>query len=200
MGYLKKFTELSEKKDHLRYVNDYSTELYTDKKGKTKEKVTYIGPVIPFKNDKKEVTMKLVAVALLSVLLIASIVYGAMCEHTTGSWFLTSLPMAVSFFPCLYLAMGTIELPFNAKPMQRDRYMHSIIRVFKSCGALMGIMIAELLFELVYRLIHKDWMFLKGDIVFLVAVFGALVCAVLSILILRSIDTDEREIEEFDRR
>ena len=35
-------------KDHIKYIQDYETELIQDEKGKYRKKVTYIGPYIPF--------------------------------------------------------------------------------------------------------------------------------------------------------
>ncbi len=193
-----KFGALGMKKDHVKYVNDYTTELYTDEKGKTREKTIYIGPLIYFREKAETVRTKLVISGVLALFIVFFAGYSATCEHTTAWWILTSLPMAIALVPCLYLLMGAGTYQYSAKPMQRDRYMHSIIRAYRSMGAITGLSAAEIIFEFVFRIKNKDWLFIRGDRLFLAAVVLAIVFCVLNIILLRSLDIDEREISEKD--
>lgn len=78
--------------------------------------------------------------------------------------------------------------------MKRDRYMHSVIRVFRSSSGIAILMAVVLLAEVAYRAIFRDWLFLRGDIKFLVYVVGAAIINVIIIVLLRRVDLDEREV------
>ena len=182
-------------KDHIKYIDDYETELVCDEKGKYRKKVTYIGPYIPFAEPAGRVRIKFAAADVLSLAVCAATGYASIIRHTTGGWLLTVLPLMVSLLPCLYLIMGSVSLPMSAKPMKRDRYMHSIIRCFRSCAAIGILDIMVLLSDVLYRVTKSDWMFLKGDYIFYSCIIAAGIVSVLIILTLRSVKLDERELE-----
>lgn len=194
------FSGISRRRDYKNSVCDYNTELYRDEKGMLREKAVYIGPMIPFIGDAKTVRRKLFFVMAISVVLVAVVLYAALCEHTTAWWGLTSIAMAVALFPCFALITGIVNLPFSAEPMKRDRYQHSIIRTIKSTAILLAFLLVEVIGETIYRFTHDDWMFLRDDIVFLAVIFAAIALSIGNILVLRSIDVDEREVYEFDKR
>ena len=181
-------------KDHIKYIEDYETELIQDEKGKYRKKVTYVGPYIPFDEPAGRVRLKFILTDILALAVCAATGYASLVRHTTGGWLLTVLPLMVSLLPCLYLIMGAISLPMSCKPMKRDRYMHSIIRCFRSCGALVILDIAIILSDILYRAMKSDWMFLNGDYIFYSCVAGAGILSAVIILVLRTVKIDEREL------
>ena len=182
-------------KDHIKYIDDYETELIRDEKGKYKKKVTYIGPYIPFNEPISKVRIKFILSDILSLAVCAATGYASLIRHTTGGWLLTVLPLMVSLLPCLYLIMGAVSLPMSGKPMQRDRYMHSIIRCFRSCAAIGILDVMVILSDILYRVSKSDWMFLKGDYIFYACIVSAGLFSVGIIAILRLVQLDERELE-----
>lgn len=194
------FSGLSRKRDYVSSVNDYNTELYRDKKGKLKERVVYIGPMIPFAEEKKTVQRKLIAATVISIALVVTVLFATFCEHTTAWWGLTSLAMAGSLFPCFALITGLVNFPFSAKPMKRDRYLHSIIRAMKSTGIVFAFLAVEIIGEIAYRISREDWLFLRDDIVFLMAIALAIALCVTNLIVLRSIKVDERQVLEYNSK
>lgn len=181
-------------KDHIKYIEDYETELIQDEKGKYRKKVTYIGPYIPFDEPVGRVRLKFILSDILTLAVCAATGYASLVRHTTGGWLLTVLPLMVSLLPCLYLVMGAISLPMSGKPMKRDRYMHSIIRCFRSCGALVILDVVVILSDILYRVMKSDWLLLKGDYIFYSCVMGSGILSVVIILILRTVKIDEKEL------
>jgi hypothetical protein len=103
------------------------------------------------------------------------------------------VPLMAGLFPCLYLAMGVLALPFRGKPMRRDQYMHSFIRISRSCTAILIFAFLAELITLIYRMIENDWLYLPADWRFTVSGIILIAAAVAIILILRSIEITERE-------
>lgn len=186
--------DLYKNKDHIKFIDDYDTELVTDEKGKVRKKVTYIGPYIPIKTDIKVCRALFILIDILSLASTALILFACVIRHTTGSWLVTMMPLLLSLFPSLYLLSGCILLPMSGAPMKRDRYMHSVIRVFRSSSGIDILMAVVLLAEVAYRAIFRDWLFLRGDIRFLVYIVGAAIINVIIIVLLRRVDLDEREV------
>lgn len=183
-----------EHKDSLKYVNDYTTELYEDEKGKTRERTTYVGPMIKFRDDPKSVKTKLIVSTVLTCLMACALVYSVMMNHASAWWGFTVIPMAVAAFPALYMVMGALNFQFDAVPMKRDRYMRSIIRVFKSSAAVIVCYVVGLIADVVYRAVFDDWLFLSEDILFATLSITVIVLSAIVILILRSLNVDEREL------
>ena len=181
-------------KDHIKYIQDYETELIQDEKGKYRKKVTYIGPYIPFDEPVSKVRLKFIITDILALAVCAATGYASLVRHTTGGWLLTVLPLMVSLLPCLYLIMGAISLPMSGKPMKRDRYMHSMIRCFRSCGGLIILDITVILSDILYRVMKSDWMILKGDYIFYACVAGAGILSAVIIIVLRMVKVDEIEL------
>ena len=188
------FGDFYKKKDHIRYINDYEEELYTDEKGKHHRRAVYIGPYIPIENEISSLRRILAGVVLLALALVTALVAAMFINHTTGWFFLTTIPMAAAAFPALYLVMGVLNLPYSGKPMQRDKYMHGIIRMFRSSGALITIIAVTFVSEFVYRIIYSDWMFLRGDIIFMLLLGAVLIACIGIILLLRAIEVNEIEL------
>lgn len=177
-----------------KFAEDYTIEYYEDKKGRERQRAVYIGPHIRVLEDEKTLKPKVIGVLITSLLAVAAVLLTHIGEHASAWWFGTVIPQMVALFPCLFVGFALPNLPFGGKDMQRDQYMHGIIRLLNSFGAITAIMIVELLAELAYRIIHKDWIVLSGDIVFLLKVVLAIVCSIAAIIILRNIDVDETEL------
>ena len=182
------------KKSVAKFADDYTLEYYTDAKGREKQRAVYIGPRIPIRDELKPLRLKLAGVLVLALVTVALVLTCHMLNHTTAWWFGTVIPLAVALFPSLFLLFALPNLPFNGGPMQRDAYMHGLIRLFNCFGALTAIMAVEIVFEIIYRVIYSDWIFLKDDIVFLAVVVLTIVSGIVAISILRTIDTDETEL------
>lgn len=177
-----------------KFSDDYTIEYYEDKKGREKQRAVYIGPHIYVLEDEHSLKLKLIGVLLTSLIAVAAVLLSHMGEHASAWWFGTILPQAVALFPCMFVGFGLPNLPFNGKDMQRDQYMHGMIRLLNCFGAIAVIMVIELIAEIVYRATHSDWLFLSGDIAFLVKIFAAIAFSIVSVVILRSIDVDETEL------
>ena len=153
--------------------------------------------MIPVREDKSRLRIKLPAVAALAVLAVLTVLSAVFTRHVGG--LIAELPLIISLFPCLYLIMGIFLLPYSGKPMKRDAYMHGMIRVFRSCGALTVLMAIILVFEIIRRIAQQDTLFLRDDVLFLIRVAGAVILPVLIIVILRSVEIDEKELIQVRR-
>ena len=189
--------EFYRKKDHIQYLDDYEIRYVKDEKGREKKEIVYIGPMIPVREDKSRLRIKLPAVAALVVLAVLTVLSAVFTRHVGG--LIAELPLIISLFPCLYLIMGIFLLPYSGKPMKRDAYMHGMIRVFRSCGALTVLMAIILVFEIIRRIAQQDTLFLRDDVLFLIRVAGAVILPVLIIVILRSVEIDEKELIQVRR-
>lgn len=194
-----KIENLIKKKDALQFVNDYDTELEEDENGKVHKKTVYVGPIIGFLDEPKTIKPKLTASLFMSLIIVGLIVYGNMINHSSAWSVITAMTMGVELFPALFLLMGAFNLPFNAKPMHRDKYMHSIIRVFRSLGAIAVMMAVLIIYEIVYRTKNSDWLFLSGDKQFIFVMVVSLILCVAEIVLLRTVNIDEKELEERNR-
>lgn len=178
----------------LQYTKDYRTDTVTDEKGREHKKYTYIGPLIPFITDAKTVKKKFIITAVLTVILVVCLIITEGLEHGSAWFALVSIPLAVALFPTLYLIMGVCTLQYNGDRMRRDRYEHSYVRVLKSCAGIIPCVGVGLIADFVYRFMYKDWLFLKEDILFYVMVVIVLTAAVAIVLIVRSVEVDERQL------
>lgn len=190
-----KFEKLVKQKDYIKYIEDYDTELVEDENGKMKKVTTYIGPIIRFVDASDTVKKKMWLSLAFSIITVAILVRINFLSHTTAWFFLTTLTSSIILFPALFLFMSAINLPFSAKEMKRDKYMHSIIRTFRSCGAIIALLAVIFVSEFVYRIINSDWIFLKDDFVFLIYVLLAAGMSVVNIITLRSLTIDETELD-----
>ncbi len=184
--------EFYKKKDHIQYLDDYEIRYVTDEKGREKKTVVYTGPLIPVTEEKNKLRIKLLSVSVIAVCTVLTVLSAVFTRHVGGM--IAELPLIISLFPCLYLVMGVFLLPFSGKPMKRDAYMHGMIRVFRSCGALTVLMGVVLVSEIIRRIAQQDTLFLRGDIMFIIRIIGALILCVAIILILRSVEIDEKEL------
>lgn len=182
------------KRGVAKFTDDYVIEDYTDAKGREKERAVYVGPRIPIREDIKSLRLKLAGVLVLAFITVALILCCHLINHTTAWWFGTVIPLGAALFPAMFLLFSLPNLPFKGGAMQRDGYMHGIIRLFNCFGAIAVIMAVELVFEIIYRFTKNDWLFVSGDVAFVVLVVLTILISIAAIVILRSIDVDETEL------
>lgn len=178
----------------LKYVEDYTTELYEDEKGRTREKIVYVGPLVKTLEPQKNVRVKSVIATLLAALELFCQYRFITVNHSSMSWFLTVIPLAISLFAGLYLIMGLSKLPFWGQDMKRDSYLNGIIRVIKSAAGIAVCVTVSLVGEALYRLINHDTLFLTDDFWFYGYTIGSILLCIVIVLIIRSIRIDEREL------
>lgn len=193
MGWIDKFTGKGSKLfDRLKYTEDFRLETETDDKGKTRKKAVYIGTWFVIRDygtsDRLRMAGSLLAAAAVMIIQFSMLL---VLHAGSGSLFVV-LPLAAALFPGMYLLMGAASLPYRGKPMRRDQYFHSIIRMSRSAVAILAFNTVAALAALIYRMIKNDWLFLKGDWTFLILfVISAFLCAGV-IWVLRRIDITEK--------
>lgn len=184
--------------DTLNYVDDYKTELVEDEKGRMRKKTTYVGIWYFVDDEPRAARVKLIVSAALCVLAAALCVLPLFIKGVERGWLLAALPKLLALFPLLYLLMGAASLPFSLKPMHRDRYMHSFVRILRS-GAAVGVMtLVSFGAKLVYRMVNADWMFMGKDVLELVCGLGAIAALTAAILLLRSVGVEEKPNSAYD--
>lgn len=193
MGWIDKFTGNGSRLfDRLKYTEDFRLETETDEKGKTRKKAVYIGTWFVIRDYGTSERLRM-AGSLLAAAAVMIIQFSMLLLRHAGSGSLfVVLPLAAALFPGMYLLMGAASLPYRGKPMRRDQYFHSIIRMSRSAVAILAFNTVAALAALIYRIIMDDWLFLKGDWTFLILfVVSAVLCAGV-IWILRGIDIAEK--------
>lgn len=186
-GIKSKFSDLQ------KYVDDYEIVEEQKPNGKLKKTVRYKGTWTILREVSSRTFFKLWFTAAMAFVLISVYVLTLMLTHTTSGLYTVMVPMMAGMFPCLYLAMGVLALPFRGKPMRRDQYMHSFIRISRSCMAILVCVFLSELVTLIYRMIEKDWLYLPADWRFTVFNMILIAAAIAIILILRSIEITEKE-------
>ena len=194
MGLFGSFSDTKSKFSDLRkYVDDYEIVEEQMSNGKLKKTVRYKGTWTILREVSSGTFFKLWLTVLMAFALIGVYVYTLTLTHTTSGLYTVMVPLMAGLFPCLYLAMGVLALPFRGKPMRRDQYMHSFIRISRSCTAILIIAFLAELITLIYRMIENDWLYLPADWRFTVSGIILIAAAVAIILILRSIEITEKE-------
>ena len=194
MGLFGSFSDTKSKFSDLRkYVDDYEIVEEQMPNGKLKKTVRYKGTWTILREVSSGTFFKLWLTVLMAFALIGVYVYTLTLTHTTSGLYTVMVPLMAGLFPCLYLAMGVLALPFRGKPMRRDQYMHSFIRISRSCTAILIFAFLAELITLIYRMIENDWLYLPADWRFTVSGIILIAAAVAIILILRSIEITERE-------
>ena len=194
MGLFGSFSDTKSKFSDLRkYVDDYEIVEEQMPNGKLKKTVRYKGTWTILREVSSGTFFKLWLTVLMAFALIGVYVYTLTLTHTTSGLYTVMVPLMAGLFPCLYLAMGVLALPFRGKPMRRDQYMHSFIRISRSCTAILVIAFLAEPITLIYRMIENDWLYLPADWRFTVSGIILITAAVAIILILRSIEITERE-------
>ena len=174
-----------------RYADDFRIETVTDAKGKARRKTVYIGAWTVLRDKGRGTVFRLWGSLTMSFAAVAACALQLLTEHSCDRKYTVMLPLLAGLFPCLYLLMGCLSLPFRLRPMRRDQYMHSFIRVFRSATAVICFEAITLIASFIYRISAGDWVFLAGDRRFVM--YGGLALAFSGVLIrlLRGIGATE---------
>lgn len=172
----------------LDYIDDYRTELYTDSKGRTRERLIYTGAWYKLWGNRKSNLLLMLSAALACVLFTAGLVLLQFSDsYVCVCWFV-ALPQAAALFPCLYALFGICELPYSCKPMKRDRYMHSVIRVCRSASAVGVIEAFVLIAGFVFRLVDSLWFFREPDILYIVHTVSVILLCGAAVFLLQKLE------------
>ena len=188
----RKFSDLN------KYVTDFRLERETDQRGRIRTRAVYVGPWTVMRRTGTETRIRLWGTFLLTLGVAGCQLWMLMLNHLGAGVLWVMFPLLVGLLPGLYLLMGSFSLPFRGKPMRRDQYMHSFIRVSRSAVAVSAFTLVGLLASLVYRMIRGDWRFLPADWQFLAACGLIIAQAVAAIFLLRSIDLMEKDNDAYE--
>ena len=186
-GLMKHFT------DPGKYVKDFRIEEVKDKKGRILKKAVYTGSWTVFRDPGPSTLLKLCSSLLLCILLTGLYVWALLLTHLTSARLEVMIPLLLGLFPLLYMLMGALSLPFRGKPMRRDQYMHSFIRVSRSCTAISIFMLLGLIVTLILRAVWGNWTFFPEDQKFTIFCTLVPLLAGAVILLLRSIEITEKD-------
>lgn len=191
MGFLDNFfPSASGKPERNTFARDFEIVEVKDSKGRIRKKARYTGTWIVFRDPgaaRKVMPCSLVLSALLAGLYIGTL----LLKHLVSGQVIVMFPLLAGLMPLLYLLMGATSLPFRGKPMRQDQYMHSFIRISRSCTAVAACAVLTLVVTVGYRIYTGNWQFFEEDILFMI------LCAVIAclsiglILLLRSVDFAE---------
>ncbi len=180
-----------------KYVNDFKVEEVPDRKGRPRKRAVYIGTWFVPRDEKKAkavVWTCLVLAAATAVLYFSSL----LLTHFGSGKLPVVLPLLLGMLPLLYLLLGATELPYRSRPMRRDQYMHSFIRMSRSAVAISVFAAVGLAALFVCRCVAGDWMFRPEDWRFLVLVVLSVLFAALIVLLLRGVDLAEKPNSAYD--
>ena len=163
-----------------------------DKDGRVRSKAVYKGLWTVLREPGRPTRARLWIALALAFALAGVYVRTLLVTHASSGQILVMLPILIGLFPLLYLLMGALSLPFRGRPMRRDQYMHSFIRVFRSCVAVGAFLLTGLLASFIYRIVKGDWLFLSGDWRFLAGCVAALALDAAIFTILRGVDLTEK--------
>lgn len=178
--------------DLRKYVGDFELTEEENSRGRKVKKARYIGTWTVLREFSPGVKLRLRSIPVLTVLLAGIYFRMLTLTHLFSGNLLVMIPLLAGLFPAMYLAMGAFSLPFRGKPMRRDQYMHSFIRIFRSATATGAFILAGQLAALISRAVHGDWMYLSADWKFTGYGIAALAAAAGSMTLLRGIETTER--------
>ena len=181
-----------------RYAEDFTVVEVPDRKGRLRKKAVYIGTWTVIRDWNAAARRTLWGTAALTLLIVVLYVRALLLTHFASGKLLVMLPLLAGLFPLFYLCMGATALPYGGKPMRRDQYMHSFIRMSRSAVAVAAFAIAGLLAMLIYRIVLKDWLFLPEDRLFLAFYILAAAASVLIVFLLRRLDLAERENKAYE--
>ena len=179
--------------DLKKYVNDFEVTEEKDAGGRLKKKVIYKGPLMVLRDPSPAVFARLWITLGLTLALAAAYVKMLLLTHLAGGQLLVMLPPLAGLFPLLYLLMGAAALPFRGKPMRRDQYMHSFIRVFRSAAAVAACSALGQAAAVIYRAVVSNWEYFPEDWLFTGLGLGVVIAAAGIIFLLRPVEVAEQE-------
>ena len=183
--------------DRTRYVEDFRIEEYQDAKGRQRRHAVYIGTWTELTEKGGKTLAVLIGAAVLAAAAVVLLLMALLTTHASSGSLLVMIPMYIALLPAFYLLMGAFSLPYRQKPMRRDQFMHGITRMQRSSVAILAFITVGIIASFVYRIAQHDWMFLKGDVRFLVCGFASALCCAGILFLLGMLDTVERPNEAF---
>ena len=183
--------------DLRKYVGDFEIVEVKDRKGRLKKKALYKANWMVLRSPVRAAQFKLWAALVSALALVILYVRAVLLTHLFAGRLLVMLPLLAGLFPAMYLLMGVFSLPFRAKPMRRDQYMHSFIRVARSSAAVAAFVAVSAVMTLVLRAVEKAWQFMPEDWVFLILCAAVILVAIGIIALLHTVDTDEKPNQAF---
>ena len=183
--------------DRKKYIDDFELVETKDDKGRVRKRAVYKGVWTELRPPVKKSLYKIWAVLALAVLLAVVYVRMLLLTHLTSGNVLAMLPLLIGLFPGLYLLMGALSLPFRGRPMRRDQYMHSFIRVSRSAVAVIVCVAVGLIASFIYRAVNGDWTFFREDRLFIILCLVSAALASGAITLLRTVEVAERPNEAY---
>ena len=183
--------------DLKKYVSDFEIVEVKDKKGRLRKRAVYKGTWTVIQSSDTAVKLKLWGTLALAVILAVVYIRMLLLTHLASGQILVMVPFLAGLFPALYLVMGAFSLPFRGKPMRRDQYMHSFIRVSRSAAAVIVCAAIGLIASLIYRAVAGNWLFWPEDRLFVIFCFLIMGMSAGTITLLRSIDLTEKPNEAY---
>ena len=183
--------------DLKKYVNDFEIVEVKDKKGRLRKRAVYKGTWTVIQSPMSTVKFKLWGALAMAVAVAAVYMRMMLLTHLASGQLLVMAPFLLGLFPALYMLMGALSRPFRGKPMRRDQYMHSFIRVSRSAAAVIVCAAIGFVASLIYRAVVGNWLFLPEDRLFVGLCLVIMVLSAGAITLLRSIDLTERPNEAY---
>ncbi len=169
----------------------------TDERGRIRRKAVYTGPWTLPRDSGAPTKARLWGTLVLCLLTVGLQVWMLVLNHSHDGEYWVMIPLLVGLFPALYLLMGATSLPFRCRPMRRDQYMHSFIRVSRSATAVGVFTLSGLLISLILRLIRGEWHLRTEDRLFIAACALIPALCIVIIFLLRGVDLMEKENSAF---
>lgn len=182
----------------MKFASLYQSENYVDARGRKKTRLRYTGPwTVPLSTDRGT-RIRIRACGIGTWLILAALIGLQLFRHASSGCWYTAVPLMAALFPGAYGALGSIDLPWRLKPLTRDRYMHSVIRICRSSLAVLILTgAAAVVCEPVYRIISGDWIFLSEDVLYLILCLIAAGLAFGEIITLRGMEFHEVPNERY---
>ena len=178
--------------DTRKYVKDFEIVEVLDDRGRMRRRALYKGNWFILR-DWDNALIYLLVILAFSLITVGLYVWMLLLTHLVSGQLWVMIPLLAGALPCLYLLMGALSLPLKGKPMRRDQYMHSLIRVSRSATAMIVFVVIGSVAALIFRAIHGDWSYFREDRLFTIlcaAIVGA--CGII-IALQRAIGIAERE-------
>ncbi len=179
--------------DLRKYIDDFEIAEEKDRKGNTHKVAVYKGLWTVLRNWTPTVRFRLWCMTGLSLTTVGLYVWMMLLTHLFSGNHLVVIPLLAGMFPCLYLLMGSFCLPYKGKPMRRDQFMHSFIRISRSCVGICSLTTVSFSVSVILRLIQGNWSFFNEDWYFMILCLVVIVTTLGIISFQRSFEVTERD-------
>lgn len=178
--------------DTLKYVDEYEKKEITGENGKRKTIAVYKANWYIMKDDSSKTRGKLILSAGFTILIMAALITCVFLNYDTQSSIFVVAPQAFALFPALYQIMGGLNLPYNMKPMEHHRYMHSFIRICRAAAGTSVFLVVALGAEVIVRIASGLIPDSAGDILHILLLMLTAGMSIAVIAVLQSVDIGER--------